>query len=162
MAIVPKQVAQPRPKAPEPPKFTGQVLTHKKQEHYTEEARDLAAELGWSGDADNELHDVRVADAQGYLVKVFHETHQAALNDHVKAPSSDAVCEHLGITDADEVAHVTATLSALAQREADEAPKNAASASLTPMPKTVGISAELTASVTELMAGGVINPSKGV
>ena len=162
MAIVPKQVAQARPKAPELPKLPGQVLSRKTQEHYTDAANALAAELGWVGDDDLELHEIRVADARGYLTKSFHELHQAALNDHVTAPTAATICEHLGITDIDEVAHVTNVVGLLVKSEAEDAPHNAASASLTPEPRTVGISANIVGDVTSAvgaMAGGNINPT---
>jgi hypothetical protein len=158
MAHQPKQVAQPR-KAPEPPKpIPGRALSKKAQEDYVAEAHALAESLGFCGDDEFELREIRVVDAKGYLTKVFHEIHQAALNDHMHAPSAEQVCEHLGVDDPAEVKLVGDVLVELAKREAADAPRNAATATLTPEPRAVSMSANLQGSASTMM-GGIINPT---
>ena len=137
---MPKEVAKPRPAPPIPAKPAAAVFSHKEQEHFTDEAIKLAAELGFSGDADNILRfvdeqtgsGIRVEDAQNYLRKILHELHQAALTPGRSAPTADQVCEHLAVTDADEIAHVAATLEAAFKREVAEAPANPAEVARAP------------------------------
>lgn len=152
MATAPKRVAQPRPKAPEPPKVPGRVFSTKDQDEFIERASVLAERLGWQGDADNELNEIRVADAKGYLVRVLHEVHQAALTPERDAPTAEAVCEHLGITDADEAKLVADTLAALHESERAAAPQNPTSIGETRVAQmSAGLAANLSTAVSAVM-----------
>lgn len=93
------------------------VHTTKNQEACASEASEFAAALGWDGDGDWVWNKIQCKDARVFLTKTFHEVHVAALNPSRKPPTADAVCKHLGIEDAQEVALVKGKLEQLFERE---------------------------------------------
>lgn len=122
------QTAKPKaqPPAPRKPSSTetaaalkskSTVITTKDQDAFEAEAREFAAACGWDGEPHWVLNDIQVSDARGYLRKIFHELHVAALNPGRVAPSADDVCEHLNITDEDTCAVVQGRLDTILERE---------------------------------------------
>jgi len=117
------------------------VYSTKEQDAFNAEADALAASLGWSGPAENELNEIRVEDAQNFLRKKFHEVHQFACHpselasgatpealaaelDADKKLHTSGICEHLAITDEDEVALVRAAIAVAYDRELSATPAN--------------------------------------
>ena len=149
---MPKQVAQV-PKPPEPAKpnpALTRTFSTKEQEHFVEEALALGAELGFSGEPHAELRGVRVSDACAYLVKIFHEVHQSALTPERDTPEAADVAEHLGVTDADEIALIEKAIDEAYKREEAEAPANPTAV---PDKGVANMSANLEADVTSILKG---------
>lgn len=82
-----------------------------KQEDFFAPANELAAKLGWSGDPDWELYDIRVEDALGFIIKTMHEHHIAGATGKPQ-PDYKAVCEHLSVDNDEEQAAIDAALKA--------------------------------------------------
>lgn len=80
------------------------------QEQFEEAGAALAAELGWEGADEDELNDITVADARGFVVKTMHEHFQAAALGKPQ-PDFKAMCEHLAVDTPEELAAVEAALS---------------------------------------------------
>jgi hypothetical protein len=96
------------------------VRTTKEQEAFEEEATEFAAALGWEGKPEWLLNDIQVSDARRFLTKTFHELHVAALNKDQAAPSAEAVCDHLNITDDEAIGTVEAKLKQVLERETEK------------------------------------------
>jgi hypothetical protein len=127
---MPNPTARPmaQPPAPAPAKFRPKAsaqfsaplaLQAKRQEHFQDEAVDLAAAYGWAGDPAWVLNGIRVEDAQNFIRKTLHEIHVSHCNDHLNAPDYAAAAAHLGLNDADATAFVAA-LTASHDREHTE------------------------------------------
>lgn len=110
----PRQVAQPPAPKPEKASATKNIPTAVVSKLTQDDLQDLAvgtaAELGWSGEPTWVKNSIRVEDAQVYLRKVLHETHQAALNKGMQAPTAEAVAEHLAITEPSEIEYIAKQL----------------------------------------------------
>jgi hypothetical protein len=100
------------PKPAPPMKTKRQVLevSTVKQEEFAEPAKALASALGWRGSPDLVGNGVAVRDAERFLQKVLHESHQAGALGNA-CPASSAACEHLGLTDAADKTAVDAALT---------------------------------------------------
>jgi hypothetical protein len=96
------------------------VRTTKEQDAFESEAAEFAVALGWEGDPSWVLNDIQNSDAARFLAKTFHELHVAALNPAQAAPTAEAVCEHLNITEADAVAVVASKLKQITERETEK------------------------------------------
>lgn len=96
------------------------VHTTKDQDAFEAEAAEFAVALGWEGEPSWLLNDIQVSDARRFLTKTFHELHVAALNKDQKAPTVEAVCEHLNITDDDAIDVVKGKLAQVLERETEK------------------------------------------
>ncbi len=99
-------------KKPPEPSPHGHVQSAGKQEDFTDRGIELAAKLGWSGgDLSMIGNDVAVGDAIGFCVKVLHESFIAGAKSEDR-PDPLTACEHLGLTEATDLALVDAALLA--------------------------------------------------
>lgn len=124
--------AQP-PRKAEPPKpatkrtsraLAAEMLSPpKSQDEFRTTSHEMAARLGWSlsGDAkpDWQINGFAIADAQAYLTSVAHSVHVATVApSRCKMPEASGVAAHLGVSEADDIAALTAWLDGLKAAEA--------------------------------------------
>lgn len=102
------EAAKPKPLPPAPHGF---VQTAGVQEDHLSAATELAAALGWKGEASWVANDIAVSDAVAFVAKTLHEHFIAGAKDEER-PSHLAACEHLAISDTAEQAAVDAALFA--------------------------------------------------
>lgn len=101
------KAAAPRPAPPTPPR---PVQSAGNQDDFRDDAIELAASLGWTGDPDWVANDIRVEDAQNYIAKMLHEHYQAGALG-LDQPDYLAACKHLAVDNADEQAAIDGALA---------------------------------------------------
>ena len=138
---MPKEIAKLPEQTPVPRTRAGQIFNRKQQAEFNAEGDALAHALGWQGADAALLLGVSVIDCKNYLHKVFHQVHQAVLNEGVKLPSVEDVANHLGLTDKDDLELVAKHLGDAAKREQDEREENLKEAVAISGPHPAGIAA---------------------